>query len=59
MIFFSTFGGLGLFGVTGFILGPVLAALFVTAWEMFGVTFQRELSEAASPIVGPDFRRPD
>ena len=59
MIFFSTLGGLSLFGVTGFILGPVLAALFVTAWEMFGVTFQRELDEAASPIVGPDFRRPE
>jgi predicted PurR-regulated permease PerM len=59
MIFFSTIGGLGLFGVTGFILGPVLAALFVTAWEMFGVTFQRELHEASSPIVGPDLRRPE
>lgn len=59
MIFFSTLGGLSLFGVTGFILGPILAALFVTAWEMFGVTFQRELDEAASPIVGPDLRRPE
>ena len=36
LIFFSTLGGLMLFGVTGFILGPILAALFVTAWEMFG-----------------------
>jgi predicted PurR-regulated permease PerM len=59
MIFFSTLGGLSLFGVTGFILGPLLAALFVTAWDMFGVTFQRELHEAASPIVGPDMRRPE
>ena len=59
MIFFSTLGGLSLFGVTGFILGPLLAALFVTAWEMFGVMFQRELDEAASPIVGPDMRRPE
>jgi len=59
MIFFSTIGGLGLFGLTGFILGPLLAALFVTAWEMFVVTFQRELDEAASPIVGPDLRRPE
>jgi predicted PurR-regulated permease PerM len=24
------------FGSMGFILGPILAALFVTAWEMFG-----------------------
>jgi predicted PurR-regulated permease PerM len=59
MIFFSTLGGLRLFGVTGFILGPVLAALFVTAWDVFSVTFQRELEEAATPIVGPDLRRPE
>jgi predicted PurR-regulated permease PerM len=36
LIFFSTLGGLLLFGATGFIIGPILAALFVTAWEMFG-----------------------
>jgi predicted PurR-regulated permease PerM len=59
MIFFSTLGGLSLFGVTGFILGPVLAALFVTAWELFAIAFQREIDGAASPIVGPDMRRPE
>jgi predicted PurR-regulated permease PerM len=45
LIFFSTLGGLLLFGVTGFILGPVLAALFLTVWEMFGIAFRRELTE--------------
>jgi predicted PurR-regulated permease PerM len=45
LIFFSTLGGLMLFGAMGFILGPVLAALFVTAWEMFGTAFERELAE--------------
>lgn len=45
LIFFSTLGGLLLFGGMGFILGPVLAALFVTVWEMFGVAFSRELGE--------------
>jgi predicted PurR-regulated permease PerM len=49
MIFFSTLGGLSLFGVAGFILGPVLAALFVTAWEMFGVAFRQELAQPAPP----------
>jgi hypothetical protein len=49
LIFFSTLGGLGLFGAAGFILGPVLAALFVTAWEMVGVAFRRELTD---PPVG-------
>lgn len=39
LIFFSTLGGLILFGATGFIVGPILAALFLTLWEMFGKTF--------------------
>jgi predicted PurR-regulated permease PerM len=45
LIFFSTIGGLLLFGAMGFILGPILAALFVTAWEMFGTAFRTSLAE--------------
>jgi predicted PurR-regulated permease PerM len=59
LIFFSTLGGLMLFGATGFILGPILAALFVTVWEMFGVTFRNELADAAPAAVrDPDPLRP-
>ena len=25
-----------MFGVNGFVIGPVIAALFVTVWEIFG-----------------------
>jgi len=39
LILFSTLGGLLLFGLPGFIVGPILAALFVTVWEMYGVAF--------------------
>jgi predicted PurR-regulated permease PerM len=35
LIMLSTLGGLGLFGITGFVAGPVLAALFLTLWQMF------------------------
>ena len=52
MIFFSTLGGLLLFGAMGFILGPILAALFVTAWEMFGTTFRSELACGAGVRCG-------
>lgn len=55
MIFFSTLGGLMMFGPMGFLVGPVLAGLFVTAWEMFGTTFRRELRQP-NAIVGPDDR---
>jgi predicted PurR-regulated permease PerM len=48
LIFFSTLGGLMFFGAMGFILGPILAALFVTAWEMFGMAFRTALAEPGS-----------
>jgi predicted PurR-regulated permease PerM len=57
-IFFSTLGGLMLFGAMGFILGPILAALFVTAWEMFGTTFRSALAEPCSAAADPDYRSP-
>jgi predicted PurR-regulated permease PerM len=50
LIFFSTLGGLLLFGAMGFILGPILAALFVTAWDMFGIAFRRELADPAARV---------
>jgi len=28
-------GGLSLFGITGFVLGPVVAALFIAVWQMY------------------------
>lgn len=43
MIFFSTLGGLILFGFTGFIIGPIIAALFVTVWEIYGEEFREWL----------------
>jgi len=57
MIFFSTLGGLLFFGAMGFIVGPILAALFVTTWEMFGSAFRSEL---ASPegVRSPAERSP-
>jgi predicted PurR-regulated permease PerM len=54
MIFFSTLGGLLLFGAMGFILGPILAALFVTAWEMFGTAFRSALVEPGSAAADSD-----
>jgi predicted PurR-regulated permease PerM len=56
MIFFSTLGGLLLFGVMGFILGPILAALFVTVWEMFGAAFRSSLAEPLPITPEADYR---
>jgi predicted PurR-regulated permease PerM len=54
MIFFSTLGGLSLFGAMGFILGPILAALFVTVWEMFGIAFHGAIVSPADPLAEPE-----
>jgi len=35
LILVSTLGGLALFGLSGVVIGPVVAALFVAVWEMF------------------------
>lgn len=47
MIFFSTLGGLVLFGFMGFVIGPIIAALFVTVWELYGDEFRDYLPYAA------------
>jgi predicted PurR-regulated permease PerM len=45
LILISTLGGLSFFGIIGFIIGPIIAALFVTVWEIYGETFKDYLPE--------------
>ncbi|MCK5589016.1 MAG: AI-2E family transporter [Candidatus Pacebacteria bacterium] len=45
LITISMFGGLSLFGITGFIIGPVIAGMFLTVWLMFEEKFKIELKE--------------
>lgn len=40
LILLSTLGGIFFFGVLGFIVGPIVAALFVTVWEIYGHAFR-------------------
>jgi predicted PurR-regulated permease PerM len=35
MVLLSTLGGLSVFGLAGFVAGPVIAALFLSVWDMF------------------------
>ncbi|MEL6359015.1 MAG: AI-2E family transporter, partial [Bacteroidota bacterium] len=44
LVLLSTLGGITLFGLSGFILGPVVAALFITVWEMMGKEYGGKLS---------------
>jgi len=35
LVLISTLGGLALFGLNGFVIGPLIAALFMSAWGLF------------------------
>ena len=48
LILLSTLGGIALFGFIGFVIGPIIAALFVTVWEIYAMVFKDVLPEVAS-----------
>ena len=35
VVLISTLGGMSVFGLTGFVLGPAIAALFMATWDLF------------------------
>lgn len=48
LILLSTLGGLTMFGAFGLIIGPIVAALFVAVWEIYGDTFRDVLPVGAT-----------
>ena len=58
MILLGTLGGLAVFGAAGVFVGPIVAALFLTVWELYGEAFVAVLPDASlgelAP-VGPPF----
>jgi len=36
LILLATLGGLTVFGISGFVIGPIIAAMFLSTWVMFG-----------------------
>ena len=57
LILFSTLGGILAFGPLGFIIGPILAGLFVTSWEIFAVAY-RDVLEKEVVVVETTDRAP-
>ena len=35
VVLISTLGGMALFGINGFVIGPLVAALFMASWDLF------------------------
>ena len=38
VVLISTLGGIAVFGINGFVVGPLIAALFISIWEIYGRT---------------------
>jgi predicted PurR-regulated permease PerM len=48
LILIGTLGGLFLFGLIGFIVGPIVCGLFLTVWDIYGTTFREVLPPVTS-----------
>ena len=48
LIFLSTLGGIAVFGFSGFVLGPVVAAFFLASWKLFLELSQEEQKRKTS-----------
>lgn len=56
LVLLSTLGGLTVFGTSGFVIGPVIAALFLTMWVMFAQEHAgHDLSADGLPEAQPDW----
>ncbi len=55
LVLLSTLGGFGLLGMNGFIVGPLLAVLFITCWDIFirefNIEEDKELGHMDEDIV--------
>jgi len=47
VVLISTLGGLSLFGLNGFVIGPLIAALFIATWDLFVSPEKVRAEEAA------------
>ena len=54
VVLISTLGGMAIFGLNGFVIGPVVAAMFMAAWDIFSKARQTaQVQKAVSPISPP------
>jgi len=48
IVLISTLGGIEAFGLNGFVIGPLIAAMFVVSWEIFSVSQRATQEDPAS-----------
>ncbi len=45
LIFLSTLGGIMLFGISGFVLGPIITSLLLAFWKMYEGLYQNDINQ--------------
>lgn len=45
LVTLSIFGGLAIYGITGLVIGPVIAGIFITMWQIFEDRFKSNLNK--------------
>jgi len=50
VVLIATLGGMALFGLNGFVIGPLIAALFISAWDLFSSVGEAQEGQA---LPGP------
>jgi predicted PurR-regulated permease PerM len=55
LVLLSTLGGISMFGINGFVIGPLVAALFIVFWQIFSRDYNDEelLSEDSEVLPPP------
>jgi predicted PurR-regulated permease PerM len=56
LVLISTIGGMAVFGITGFVIGPVIAAMFMAVWDLFATAreeaaVQPQSTEGDGPVA--------
>ncbi|MEX0409069.1 AI-2E family transporter [Aquibium sp. LZ166] len=54
VVLISTLGGISVFGLNGFVIGPMIAAMFIAVWDIFVATrdsLEPEPARAAAPMA--------
>lgn len=54
LVLLSTLGGLAVFGISGIVIGPIIAAFFLAVWAMFAREYAEDNTEAVKEAMAPD-----
>lgn len=49
LVLISTLGGIKMFGLNGFVVGPLIAAMFMASWQIFAESRQADRAGADAP----------